>query len=287
MTEQFDLFPELTQGTEEWLQLRKTKITATDAAVIMGMSKWKTATQLYYEKKSPENKNITTPAMQRGITLEPFARSDFTLKTGINVSPKVVIKDWAMASLDGITDNGDIIVEIKCPGQIDHEIALNGEIPKHYIPQLQHQMYVCDRTWMYYYSFDGKDGVIVKSNRDDVFIEKMVKAEKEFYQCLIENTPTEPSEKDFHVRNDPLWVKKAMRWQEVNSSIKQLQKEEEELRNSLIDLSGNSNVMGAGISLCHVQRKGAIDYSKIEFLKDIDLELYRKEPTTCCRISTE
>ena len=43
---------EMQQGTPEWLALRKTKITATDACVIMGSSRWKTKTQLYREKLS-------------------------------------------------------------------------------------------------------------------------------------------------------------------------------------------------------------------------------------------
>lgn len=139
------------QGSIEWLNLRKTKITATDSCVIMGASHWKTKIQLYHEKMSPENKNFTNAAMQRGIDLEPVARDLFFIKTGIQMHPQVVVSDWAMASLDGICDMGMHILEIKCPGPKDHAIALEGKVPDHYYPQLQHQMWVCNVHRMFYF----------------------------------------------------------------------------------------------------------------------------------------
>src|SRR3954468_9459359 len=112
------------QGTPEWHHLRKTKITATDAVVIMDMSPWKTRLQLYHEKLSSDIQKPANFAMQRGVDLEPIARSLFTIQTGIEVQPKVIIKNWAMASLDGISSCGKHVVEIKCPGQKDHSLAL-------------------------------------------------------------------------------------------------------------------------------------------------------------------
>lgn len=180
---------QIEQGTTQWLDLRKTKITATDASVIIGAYPWKTAHQLYHEKISDTHNTYTNSAMQRGIDLEPMARDLFMLETGIDVSPAVIVRDWAMASLDGISSCGKYVVEIKCPGKKTHEIALSGKIPDYYYPQLQHQMYVCDVDEMYYYSFDGMNGVVVVVVRDDEFIEKMIVAEKHFYDCIINKIP--------------------------------------------------------------------------------------------------
>ena len=55
MSSQLIINNEIIQGSQEWLDLRKTKITATDACVIMGESSWKTIIQLYEEKISQEN----------------------------------------------------------------------------------------------------------------------------------------------------------------------------------------------------------------------------------------
>jgi putative phage-type endonuclease len=217
---------ELDQGSQEWLDLRKTKITATDASIIMGANHWKTKIQLYYEKLSNNPPMLPNERMKRGLDLEPVARQLFILQTGIFVEPAVVVSDWAMASLDGISSDGKVIVEIKCPGEKDHSIALYGKVPDHYYPQLQHQMYVTGVQLAYYFSFDGIDGVAVMVKRDDEYIEKMVEKEKKFYECLINKIPPEPSEGDYIERNDDLWEQCASRWKSVTDAIKDLEKEE-------------------------------------------------------------
>src|SRR5271169_3503351 len=123
------------QGSENWFALRKTKITATDASILMakgGSYFGKTPFTLYNDKVSDEPKKAPNEAMQRGTRLEPIARELFELQTGIAMEPKVVVKDWAMASLDGMSYNGDLILEIKCPGSRDHATALQGKVPEHY-----------------------------------------------------------------------------------------------------------------------------------------------------------
>jgi putative phage-type endonuclease len=274
------------QGSPEWHALRKTKITATDAAVILGVSPWKTRAQLYNEKLSEETTTFANDRMQRGLALEPIARSLFTIQTGIFVEPAVLVKDWAMASLDGISEDGTQIVEIKCPGDKDHALSVIGKVPDHYYPQLQHQMYVCDLQEAYYFSFDGVDGVWLKVNRDEDYITKMIEEEQKFYQCLVNKTPPQSSETEYVERDDKEWEQFASRWKLVTDSIKSLEKEEEELRSQLVSLSGQYNTKGAGVSLCQIQRRGSVDYSKIPELKSIDLEVYRKSSITSWRLTS-
>ncbi|CAB4132487.1 COG5377 Phage-related protein, predicted endonuclease [uncultured Caudovirales phage] len=280
-----EIIQDLEQGSAEWLKLRKTKITATDAAIIMGANHWKTRLQLYHEKLSEENNTFKNDAMQRGIDLEPIARELFEIKTGISMCPQIVVNDWAMASLDGMDSSGTKILEIKCPGPKDHAIALSGKVPDHYYPQLQHQMYVCDVQLVYYFSFDGADGVIVEVPRDEEYLEKLIAEEFKFYMCLQNKTPPEPQEGDYIEREDALWQQCALKWKSLNESIKELEREEEETRKQLIFLSGESNTKGGGISLCQVQRKGNVDYAKIPELKGVDLDKYRKGSITSWRIT--
>lgn len=275
----------LEQGTPEWLKLRKTKITATDASTIMGVNPWKTKEQLYKEKLSDENNTFTNEAMERGIELEPIARELFEIKTGIEMTPQIFVKDWAMASLDGISFCGQYVLEIKCPGPRDHAIAVAGNIPDHYYPQLQHQMYVTNVQLAYYFSFDGADGVIVKVKRNEEYIEKMIEEELKFYQCLINKTPPEHVDGEYIERSDDLWKQCALKYKSLTESIKELEVEQEDVRKQLIFLSGESNTKGAGISLCQVERKGNINYSNIPELRGVDLEKHRKPSITSWRIS--
>jgi hypothetical protein len=115
----------------------------------------------------------------------------------------------------------------------------------------------------------------------------MLVEEIRFYNCLVDKTPPEPSEKDYIERNDVLWQQCAERWKNVTASLKDLEKEEEELRKQLIFLSGETNTKGSGISLSQVLRRGNINYSNIECLKSIDLESYRSSSSTSWRITRE
>ena len=278
------ILTDIEQGSAEWLALRKTKITATDASVIMNANPWKTPLQLYHEKLSNEPPKPPNEKMSRGLLLEPMARDLFMIQTGFEVVPKVIVKDWAMASLDGMDALNSIIVEIKCPGEKDHALAQQGKIPDYYYPQLQHQMYVADINLAYYFSFDGIDGVIVKIQRDQNYIDKMLIEEKKFYECLINKTPPENSGSDFVERSDEVFTLYANQWKEINNQIKDLQQIEESLRNEIIYLCEDKNTKGSGVSVSKISRKGNVEYNKIPELKNIDLEQYRKPEINCWRI---
>lgn len=276
------------QGSPEWLNLRKTKITATDASIIMGVNHWKTPLQLYYEKTSldikPPYKN---EKMQRGIDLEPLARGLFCAKTRHKMIPKVLVKDWTMASLDGINAWNEVL-EIKCPGDKDHVLACAGIIPEHYYPQLQHQIYVAGAEKAFYFSFDGFDGVIVEVLRNDDYIAKMLVEEKKFYDCIVNKTPPEASEDDYIDRiEEPGWAILAIRWKELSEQLEQIIEDQENIRTQLIELCQGQNSKGLGIKMSHIQRRGNIDYSRIPELKNLDLEKYRKPSTTNWRITCQ
>lgn len=275
------------QGTLEWLQMRQNHITATDASVILGVNPWKTPLQLYKEKTSPPIMKPLNSAMQRGVDLEPVARELFCLKTGQKFQPRVIVNDWAMASLDGLNDDGTVAVEIKCPGEKDHALAMSGKIPEYYYPQLQHQMYVTALNSVFYFSFDGIDGIAVQVFRDDEYIKKMVKEELKFYKRLKENDPPEPTDRDYIVKDDDEWKKLTESYRAISEKKKQLEFEEEEIKKKLVSLCGNVNSKGAGICLSQVTRKGNVDYASIPELKNIDLDKYRKSSTTSWRVTIE
>lgn len=185
---------DLEQGSDEWLAFRKNHITATDALIIMGLSPWRTREELLKEKLGliePKPKNYL---MERGKELEPIARSHAEENFGTFFIPEVCISNeypWMMASTDGISFDGNMLLEIKCPGKKAHEIAKAGSIPDYYMPQLQHQMAVCGFDECIYFSFDGSEGVTVVVQRDDVYIADLLVKEKEFYDCLINKTTKE------------------------------------------------------------------------------------------------
>lgn len=276
------------QGTNEWLAWRNNGLGASDAPIIMNASSYCTPYQLWQRKLGLIPAQEMNFAMQRGHDLEPIARKKFIDATGIYVHPDLRVHPeigWLRCSLDGISDDGETILEIKCVNRQRHEIASYGKIPEEYYPQLQHQMAVCQLDKCFYLSYNNDECIILECQADTQYITRMLKEEKKFWDCLQNLEPPELTEKDYVERNDFEWNHTATQWKQTNQQIKDLEKKLNLYRETLIKLAGQSNSKGCGINLSRIIRKGIIDYSSL--LKDhgiLDTHKYRKEPTETYRI---
>ncbi len=181
--------PCIVQGSSEWLELRKTKITATDSSICMGLNPWRGTVRLYEEKLGLIPPQPINDAMQRGMDMEQEAREAFEKSTGYMVFPQVIVKDWQMASLDGIDLESTVQVEIKCGGKKLHDMAKKKVIPAYYRCQIQHQLLMTGLSYSYYYSYNGCEGIVLVVERNDEFIKEMVEAEWQFYECLMNKVP--------------------------------------------------------------------------------------------------
>lgn len=277
------------QNTPEWLEMRRKMIGASDAPVIMDMSPYNTAYNLWVQKETGTNQ-IVNPAMRRGTELEDKARMIACLDLGICLEPKVIFHSeikYMMASLDGIDSTCKTALEIKCANKEDHILAANNKIPSKYFAQLQHQIEVCELDKILYFSFDGENGIFVVVRRDQSFIQEMLEKEKQFYVCMTTKTPPPLSKKDYIIKQDDNWVKASEEYRQVNLQMKALEKKEKELKEQIITLTEDKNAYGNGITVTKYAQKGTVDYSSIPQLKDVDLEAYRKPTHYSWRISTK
>lgn len=176
---------QVNQGTRSWLEWRRKVITASDASIILGISPYKTIDQLYNEKFY-KYESVCTPWMQRGKDLESLALKKFEQEMNLIMFPCVGEHEngWMGASFDGMTIEGDKIVEIKCNGKKNHSLAMDGKIVDYHLSQIQHQMYVAGIEFAFYFSFDGHKGKILEVKRDQEFIDKMLEKEFEFWNYL-------------------------------------------------------------------------------------------------------
>lgn len=275
---------DIEQGSAEWLALRKNKIGASDASSILGIG-FKTPYQLWLEKMGL-SETEQNQAMRRGIDLEPIARQTFIEAMdciGLKIIPVVALHDsisFMMASFDGLSEDGKIAVEIKCPGKEDHEKAMDGVIPEKYVPQLQHQMEVAGVQSMFYFSYSERSHKIIEINKDNRYIKDMIEKEKSFWNCMQNLEAPELIDRDYIKREDEEWIKLAQEWIELSK----LEERKEEIRKKILDISGKSNTMGGGIRLSKIPRKGNVDYKSIPELQNIDLERYRKSTIETYRI---
>lgn len=291
----------LIQQTPEWLALRKDKIGASDAPIIMGVSPWTTPYQLWLEKTSISEAKEANWAQKQGLRKEEAARQALEKLTGLSLSPKVIFgegdKSWMMASLDAITFYGTAAFEIKCPGWEDHFTALLGEIPEKYYPQLQQQIELTKLDSVGYYSYfenedDSYSEVLLDCVRDDKYINTMLKKGKAFWDCVQDLIPPAMTDKDYRVKNDDLWNHVAQKWhpvynkrKELELQLKEVEEEEKKIKDELISLANNKNSMGAGVKLCRIIRKGNVEYAKIPELETVNLEAYRKDPIETWRLT--
>jgi putative phage-type endonuclease len=172
------------QSTEEWLSWRRGGIGASDAPVVMGLSPWQKEGELLLLKTGQRLERPANDAMQRGKRLEPVARLAYVNHTGIDVAPVCVQSrehPWMRASLDGLSADGQHVVEIKCPGEKDHCLAASGCVPEKYFPQLQHILAVTGLGEIFYWSFRFDHTVLLKVERDESFIAELLEKEIAFW----------------------------------------------------------------------------------------------------------
>ena len=279
------------QGTHEWLEWRKNKITSSDAPVIMNNLHFgETPYQLWQRKMGLKDPKVCTHAMQEGHDKEDQARLQLEEILGVFLLPQIKQHpsvSWMAASLDCIDAQGKILAEIKSPGRGDHEIAERGLVPAKYIPQIQHQLEVCQLEVCFYFSFYESKGTLVKIFRDETYIKKMFEKEKQFYEYnMQEFVPPDLTDRDYEVREDNEWISAAEEWIDVSKRIKFLETQQSRLRDNLIQMSGRQSSMGAGVKVAKVTSKGHIDYKAIPELKSLDLEIYRKKCIESWRITT-
>jgi putative phage-type endonuclease len=289
---EFRIIPEPFQGSEEWLALRRTKITATDARVLMNVDPWKTKKQLYDEKIGVGTPRKQHAYMKRGLDLEDGIRDQLEHKYGVALQKATVVRGWCLASLDAMSSDGNIIAEIKCPGKKDHGLAMMGQVPDKYYPQLQFSIHVTGLDFIYYESSeDGEttESIIVERNQD--YIDDMLEKCYEFYQSVLDGKPPELEEDDFIDRNDPMWFNASEEYKKVRKEIVSLQEREKSLKNQLIYYSMSKNSRGNGLTLQQVERKGVLEYGKLlKILQErvgVDIEKHRKPSSSEWRITIQ
>ena len=182
------------QRTEDWYNIRKGKMTASNAETIIANGKgletyiYNLMAEYY---SSAEKENYINADMQRGIDLEPEARLEFEFYTNLDVQEVGFIEhnEFIGVSPDGLIGD-DGLIEIKCPNDsIYFKLLLSNNIKPEYIAQMQMQMYVTDRQYCYFVSYNPnfeKSLYIKKITRDEEMIEKLKKGLERGTQLIKE-----------------------------------------------------------------------------------------------------
>jgi putative phage-type endonuclease len=280
------------QRSSEWKEFRKGKIGASMAATILNLSPYRTALQAW-EDLINEVEIKTTDSMQLGIDAEDFVLQKVNEELNTKFEPKVFqMKQHPnlIASLDGW--DGIEHVEIKVVGHTTHEQARQGNVPDLYFPQCQHQCMVMGTPSAWYASarverlgkdeFILNDLILLQIDRDEEFIKDMQAKELEFLSFLVNFQPPPAIDRDWIEINDPDLLQKVRKLKELNQDIVWIEERKEEIRKQLI--FDHPRIKIGNTKVQRIVRRGNIQYDKIPELSGLDLEPYRKPPTTSVRI---
>lgn len=199
-----DEFVELVQlPTEEEIKAdlndRRTFLGGSDAPVVLGVSPWKTAYQLWLEKTGQaEAPDISEVERVRfGILLEDIVAREFMARTGMRVrrvNQRQVSKEfpWLVAQIDRRIVGGGIL-ECKTADASRKE-DWEEEIPDHYMTQVQHQLLVTGERFAYIaVLFGGNTFQYFRIDRNEELIQNLKIVLCDFWNKVQTLTPPEPS----------------------------------------------------------------------------------------------
>ena len=268
----------LVQGTPEWHRHRAQFRNASESAAVMGLNPWQTPYQLWLVRTGRMTVPVTAP-MQHGTQLEPAARAAYEEQTGAVMQPLVLTDGDYSASLDGITLEGELIVEIKCPykGQASAlwQAVSVGEVPEHYGIQVQHQMMVSGAASAHLWVFDGSTGLLVEIQRAEACMEAIRAAWDGFQAYLDTDTPPPLTDRDTVERSDPAWTLAAGLYVEAKRKADEAAESLDRARERLVGLASHASESGHGVTVTRFFKQGNIDYKKVPELKVVDLDRYR------------
>lgn len=189
------------QGTDEWRELRRGIPTAsrfdqiiTPKTLKPSSSQTKLLAELVFERitGAPFATFGGNAWTERGTELEAEARRWYEFEAGVEVETigfVTGLDDRVGGSPDGLvgccSDGG--VVEIKCRNGRDHILALLGEAEAASPTQTQGYLWLTGRAWVDTVSYcPGLPGAIVRTSRDDAFIDALSREVADFVRRVDE-----------------------------------------------------------------------------------------------------
>lgn len=176
---------------EEWLKHRQAGIGGSDASCIAGLNPWKSAIQLYMDKKEEDPQEVKSLRMELGNRLEGLVAELFTEETGLKVrNVNGILKNdkypYALANIDRAIVGEKAFLECKTTNSYALKEWEEG-VPAHYEIQCLHYMAITGATHCYIAALIGNsDFIWHKIERDQETIDYLMQIEKDFWENNIE-----------------------------------------------------------------------------------------------------
>jgi putative phage-type endonuclease len=263
----------LIQDKDEWLELRSRNINSTEVAGLFGLSPYITEFELWFHKAEKSSREIEdNERMQWGRMLESVIAQKFADDNGLSgsVHPVDVYLEKPMLRVGSSFDffvGEDGILEIKnVDGLVFRNNWEDGRPPIHIQIQVQHQLWVSDRSFAWVVALVGGNRLVSSYiKRNDAMIKKLEIACARFWDSVDNNTPPAPNfevDSDFIIQQynqvsdgevigsteeiDDL----AQEYMEASRQIKQFEKKKQEAKAKILMLINDAHqVLGNGYKI--------------------------------------
>jgi len=177
----------------EWLQERVKGIGGSDAGVILGLNKYRTAFELWLEKTGQvEPVEVDNEAIYWGNQMEDVVAKEFEKRTGKKVRRTNFMYShpeypFIKANIDRIVVGESAVLECKTASAYLSKEWEGNEIPATYLVQVQHYLGVTGKEKGYIAVLIGGNRFIWKEiERDEELINIIFDAEKHFWEYHVQ-----------------------------------------------------------------------------------------------------
>lgn len=258
----------LEQNSQEWLDARKQYRTASEAAIVLGISPF-TSVADFKLIKAGVKQQYYSAAMQQGHDLEDRVRQLSNRHFGLDFKDECWVNGSYMASLDGI--DGDTLVELKVSDRTYRDLK-DGIMPAYYHAQVQQQLYCSPAEVGYIVAYSPKADEIAISARielDYAVIDKIEAAWEAFDAMEV------PEVAD--MSNNGAVMELFQRYAKIKAETERAKDEMDEIKKGLIEHSSDKSLTAGDFKLTKGKPRVTYDYKKAATKASVDLEQYRKE----------
>ncbi len=276
---------DLEQGSVEWLNFRKGKITASIVASCIGEKGFFLSKEKAKELIQGVYEPYVSEAMKKGREYEELIRAKMEFIIGKDITPIVIQSlenELFMASLDGI-DNEKTIYEFKySTNNKEYEQVLKFKKPSSkYYAQIQFQLFVGGFEKCVFAVLNENDDLtycMVKSDKE--YQDFMLRKIDEFIKDYLVNQKNDYKElEDTKAKNLTIEIIR------LENTIKPIKEKLESLKKELIALANGEKARCLDITI-YPQSRTTIDYKGFLEQKNITVpkEFYKESISMCLKI---
>lgn len=266
----------------EWLEHRKLGIGGSDAAAVLGVSKWVTPFQLWLEKTNRQEREDISGKdyVYFGTLLEDIVAKEFERRAEKKVQRRNAMYQhpdhpFMIADVDRVVVGENWGLECKTANAFKADEWKGDKVPDTYYVQVQHYIAVMGWDGCYIACLIGGNTFVWKAiPRNDAFINTLIAAEGTFWDGVKKDMPPSitgsdniailfpEQHDDEYLKSDAGFMETARRILQLDEDIQALEEQQNYLKNQLKLAIGDA----AGISgIC--SWKQSKDSHKVDWKK--------------------